>query len=121
MAVCREISNLLQPSTDRFVAPIFLRCAAAPPGWRKQMIQTPGAVQTSQLIHQQAIGAQRLSVTVGRAKQSTAPSAPACCAENKGGGGRRGMGLKGGWVGGWVVGGGVAHGITARKKKTHWA
>lgn len=81
------------------------------------MIQTPGAVQTSQLIHQQAIGAQRLSVTVGRAKQSTAPSAPACCAENKGGGGRRGMGLKGGWVGGgWW--GGTWHYCKKKKKLT---
>lgn len=59
-AVCTEIpQNVLQPTADRFVAPIFRRSVAAvcsSYGWRRKMIQTPGAVQTSQLIPRQAIG-----------------------------------------------------------------
>lgn len=39
--------------------------------WRRKMIKTPGAVQTSQLIPRRSIGGERTSVTVGRAKQST--------------------------------------------------
>lgn len=35
------------------------------------MVKTPGAVHTSQLIPRQAIGCERLSVTVGQGKQST--------------------------------------------------
>lgn len=59
-AVYREIpQNLLQPTADRFVAPIFhlsVSAVCSSYGWRRKMIQTPGAVQTSQLIPRQAIG-----------------------------------------------------------------
>ncbi|TNN59623.1 hypothetical protein EYF80_030195 [Liparis tanakae] len=62
---------------------------------RRERKKTPGAVQTSQLIPQQAIGCERLSVTVGPSKAEH-HLLRACCDENKGRRGRRGMGAKGG-------------------------
>ncbi|KAF3689471.1 hypothetical protein EXN66_Car005143 [Channa argus] len=86
---------------------------APPTDGEEKLIKTPGAVQTSQLIPLQAIGCERLSVTVGQAKQSTICSGLVVMRTKAGEGG----GAKGRREGVWVERKGVGHGISAEKKK----
>lgn len=135
-ALCGEMSNLLQPATDRFCRDEILQQPPPAPlplpslrsatcsssyGCRRKMIfkkkkkkkkkrKTPGAVRTSQLVPRQAIGGARLSVTVGRAQQSAICSGARD--ENKGRRGRRGTGRSGGGLGGHM-----ALSLTKKKKK----
>jgi len=100
----RVLSGDLRPGCVRPDIPPLSACLPAPPtdgegrennDKEKREKKTPGAVQTSQLIPQQTIGCERLSVTVGPSKAEH-HLLRACCDENKGRRGRRGMGAKGG-------------------------
>ncbi len=107
-AVCREISNLLQPTTDRFVAPMFLRSAAAAAaaaaacssyGWRRKMIKNTWRCP-DQSADSPAGYWLRAPVCHCRPSKAEHHLLRACCDENKDRRGRRGMGRRG-----WCVGG----------------